>query len=100
MIMKQLLLRVPDEVHQRLATRAADQGRSVNALATEILDTATEGATPDRRTRLRARASALGIRESVDAPAISPRRRGEILATTESWGSMAEQLINEERDRP
>ncbi|MGH9120959.1 MAG: FitA-like ribbon-helix-helix domain-containing protein, partial [Acidimicrobiales bacterium] len=29
--MKQLLLRVPDDVHRRLAARAARDGRSLNA---------------------------------------------------------------------
>lgn len=39
--MKQVLLRVPDDVRQRLAERAAEH-RSVNALATELLDRAVD----------------------------------------------------------
>ena len=39
---KQLLLRVPDDVHRRLAARAVREGRSVNAVATEILDAAAD----------------------------------------------------------
>jgi len=97
--MKQLLLRVPDQVHQRLATRAAEQGRSVNALATEILDTATAGETPDRRTRLRARASALGILHSNAAPAVAPEDRERALASTVGWGPMVDRLLDEDRNR-
>ncbi|MDX6240733.1 MAG: HicB family [Kribbellaceae bacterium] len=36
--MRQLLLRVPDDLHARLAARAQERGQSVNALATELLD--------------------------------------------------------------
>jgi plasmid stability protein len=47
--MKQLLLRVPDDVHRRLAMRAAREGRSVNALATELLDLGAGVDQGDRR---------------------------------------------------
>jgi hypothetical protein len=97
--MKQLLLRVPDEVHQRLATRASEQGRSVNSLATEILDTATEGVEPDRRTRLRVRASALGMRRAIAAPTVSAERRERALASTEGLGPIVDRLLAEDRDR-
>jgi predicted HicB family RNase H-like nuclease len=43
-MLKQLLLRVPEDVHRRLAARAKREGRSVNALATEILDAAAAAA--------------------------------------------------------
>src|SRR5665213_3021960 len=59
--MKQLLLRVPDDVHRRLTARAAREGRSVNAVATEILDAAADADVGDRRARLRARAAGLGV---------------------------------------
>ena len=97
--MKQLLLRVPDDLHRRLAARAAEQGRSVNALASEILDTATEGEAADRRSRLRARAAALGMLESRPAPAVTAGRRRKILDGTRSWGPIADELISYERDR-
>jgi predicted HicB family RNase H-like nuclease len=58
---KQLLLRVPDEVHSRLTARAARDGRSVNSLATELLDAAVDAFEDDRRARLRLRASSRGI---------------------------------------
>jgi plasmid stability protein len=52
---KQMLLRVPDDLHARLAARAAQVGQSMNTLATQILDTHTRAAesrrpvTPERR---------------------------------------------------
>ena len=50
-----MLLRVPDDLHARLAARAAQVGQSMNTLATQILDTHTRAAesrrpvTPERR---------------------------------------------------
>ncbi|MGH3131560.1 MAG: FitA-like ribbon-helix-helix domain-containing protein [Gaiellaceae bacterium] len=44
--MKQLLLRVPEDVHRRLVARADREGRSINAVATEILDAAAETGLP------------------------------------------------------
>jgi plasmid stability protein len=50
-----MLLRVPDDLHARLATRAALVGQSMNALATQILDAHTRAGearrpvTPERR---------------------------------------------------
>jgi plasmid stability protein len=61
-MLKQLLLRVPEDVHRRLAARAKREGRSVNAVATEILDAAAAGDQGDRRARLRAAAAAAGTR--------------------------------------
>lgn len=58
--MKQLLLRVPDD-HRRLALRAAREGRSVNALATEVLQVAADVDPGVRRDRLRLRVTALGL---------------------------------------
>lgn len=50
-----MLLRVPDDLHARLAARAALVGQSMNALATQILDSHTRAGqnrgpvTPERR---------------------------------------------------
>jgi plasmid stability protein len=97
--MKQLLLRVPEELHQRLSARAARDGRSINALATEILDAAADADQGDRRHRLRARAAAAGLLHQVPAPGISSEQRQRILDTTRGLGAIADQLIAHERDR-
>jgi plasmid stability protein len=50
-----MLLRVPDDLHARLAARAAHVGQSMNALATQILEAHVEATaarrpvTPERR---------------------------------------------------
>jgi plasmid stability protein len=97
--MKQLLLRVPDDVHRRLAARAARDGRSVNALATEILDAAVDADEGDRRARLRAIAAATGLLRSLPAKSITPARRRRIIASTKGTGPILDQLLAEERDR-
>jgi len=97
--MRQLLLRIPDEVHHRLTARAARSGRSVNAIANEILDAAVDADTGDRRTRARARALALGILVEGSSVQVSPARRRRILATTRGTGPIADELLADDRDR-
>ncbi len=97
--MKQILLRVPDDVHRRLAARAARDGRSVNALATQILDAAVDADEGDRRARLRATAAATGLLRSVSAKSVTPVRRRRIIASTRGTGPILDQLLAEERDR-
>lgn len=63
-----MLLRVPDDVHQRLAERAAAEHRSVNALATELLDRAVDiGEGASERSRILAKARRLGLLAAVPA---------------------------------
>jgi plasmid stability protein len=96
---KQLLLRVPDEVHRRLAARAARDGRSVNAVATEILDAAADADEGDRRARLRARAASLGVLRATPATSVSMARRRRVVASTRGTGAVLDRLLAEERDR-
>jgi plasmid stability protein len=97
--MKQLLLRVPDEIHRRLAARAARGGQSVNAVANEILDAAVDADEGDRRTRLRSRAATLGMRRATPASTVSPARRRRIVASTKGMGPILDGLLAEERER-
>ncbi len=95
--MKQLLLRVPEDVHARLAARAAKEGRSINSVATEMLDTAIDVVPTNPQTVVRARAAAAGLLRSsgvevLDAPSIAMVRdtlRGVTLS--------AQDLIDEQR---
>jgi len=91
---------VPEKLHRRLVARAAREGRSLNALATEILDTAAEADRSDRRTRLRAAAAAKGTLHSGHARRISPKRRQRILDSTRGLGRQLDQLLAQERERP
>lgn len=97
--MKQLLLRVPDDVHRRLAARAARDGRSVNALANEILDAAVDVDEGDRRARLRAQAALRGVVRAREGSPLSGRRRRSIVDSTRGTGAILDRLLAEERDR-
>lgn len=97
--MRQLLLRVPDDIHRRLAARAARAGQSVNAVANEILDAAVDADEGDRRTRLHARATALGVLRSTTGPVVSTPKRRRIVASTKGTGPVIDRLLAEERER-
>jgi plasmid stability protein len=97
--MKQLLLRIPEELHRRLAARAAREMRSVNALATEILDAAADADSGDRRTQLRAAAAAAGTLRTVDARPVSATRRQRITESTRGLGPQIDRLLAQERER-
>ncbi len=96
--MKQLLLRVPDELHRRLTARAARDGRSVNSVATEILDAAVDADEGDRRERLRARAATLGILRAMPAKPVTAAQRRRVIASTRGTGPVLDQLLAEERE--
>lgn len=97
--MKQLLLRVPDELHARLARRAIAEGTSVNALATGVLDVAITAVASTPQSILRARAAAAGM------SALSPRPSSnrvpgdsEMESLLAQLTSDADELINEQRE--
>jgi plasmid stability protein len=98
--MKQVLLRMPEHLHRRLVARAAREGRSLNALATEILDTAAEADQGDRRTRLQASAAAAGTLRSRHARQVSAKRRRRIIDSTRGLGHQVDRLLAQERERP
>ena len=95
---KQLLFRVSDEVHRRLTARAARDERSVNSVATEILDAAADADEGDRRERLRARAATLGILRATPATPVTATRRRKVVASTRGIGPVVDQLLVEERE--
>jgi len=97
--MKQLLLRVPDSVHERIAARAAREGRSINAVATEIIDSAADADRGNRSARLRARAAATGALAPVSGKRVGRAERKRIIEGTRGLGPLADRLIAEERDR-
>ena len=105
MDVKQLLLRVPDELHQRLARRAVVEGTSVNALATGVLNAAVldvgvgGSVSTDLRSVLRARAAAAGL--AVTTPALSATpvpTMGDVQAALAGLDRDADALLDEQRD--
>jgi hypothetical protein len=95
---KQLLLRVPADLHARLAARARSEGRSVNAIANEVLDRHATDVTP--RQALRAKARAHGVlAEPVDRPepATGPPDRQAALAASRGRGAILDDLLADGR---
>jgi endonuclease V-like protein UPF0215 family len=58
--MKQLLLRVDDELHARLSQQARHRGVSINAYANEILGLGIDAGSLSREDRLKIKLMALG----------------------------------------
>lgn len=58
--MKQLLLRVPEDLHARLTSQARASGTSVNALANQILGLGIDPSSLSRRDRLKLKLMAVG----------------------------------------
>jgi plasmid stability protein len=94
-----MLLRVPEDIHRRLSARAAREGRSLNAVATEILDAAVDADGGDRRAQLRAAAAAAGTLRTVNVRPVSPARRRRITESTRGLGHQLDRLLAQERDR-
>lgn len=60
--MKQLILRVSDDLHRRIAARAAREGKSVNAWTNGLLEATVDADVPeDRQARADAKAAELGM---------------------------------------
>jgi plasmid stability protein len=95
--MRQMLLRVPDDLHTRLAERARRSGRSVNALATEILDQGVADESSDARAALRARARRLGVLASGPARSVPEAARERAIASTRGIGAVLDDLLADGR---
>jgi plasmid stability protein len=96
---KQLLLRVPEDLHRRLALRAGREGRSMNAVATEILDAIPEDDRADRRARLRAAAAAAGMLRATPPSRVSSSQRRRTVDSTRGLGQQVDRLLADERER-
>lgn len=93
---RQLITRIDEELHRKLKALAADEGRSLNALVTEILSGAVGGT--DGRALVRARADAIGIRV-VPRPERRPPSREAAIAATRGAGTAVSAALSEERSR-
>jgi hypothetical protein len=102
--MKQVLLRMDDELHARIAALAKREQRSVNAIANEVL--AMVVAADERRSepdRVRARAAALGMLApevgdvTLTQDAEELRRRA--IESMRGAGAMIDRILDEDRER-
>lgn len=77
--MRQLITRIDDTLHARLKERARDQGCSVNALVTEILDEAVPDENPRQRFRRRLRERGMLVELDVPEPTLTREEVREML---------------------
>ena len=94
--MKQLIARIDDDLHANLKRRAAAEGRSMNALVTELL---SAGPPMDERARLRARAKALGLLREFPPPQGPVLTNEEVAEQTRGWGSAVSEALLADRRR-
>ncbi len=97
--MRQLLLRVPDDLHRRIAARAAREGTSVNQLASDILDAAADADRGGRRGRLRAQAASSGVLgPPLDTDLAAPDR-ADAIESMKGIGPVLDDELAADRDR-
>jgi plasmid stability protein len=94
---KQLLVRVPDDLHARLLARAKRSGRSATAIATELLEAGVGDESGDARADLRARARRLGLLASAPAPAVDPAARRSALRALRGIGPVIDDILADGR---
>lgn len=96
--MRQLLLRIPDDLHARLSSRARRSGRSANAIATELLEQGIADESSDARATLRARARRIGVLATSVAGAVPPAAdRETALASARGLGPVLDSLLADGR---
>jgi plasmid stability protein len=94
--MRQLITRIDEDLHRRLKRRAASQGRSVNAMVSELLRSAVDR--HDERQLVRARLRALGRLAYVPRPRRLASHDAAI-ATTRGLGKAASEALADDRRR-
>lgn len=98
--MKQLILRVSPELHQRIAARASREGTSVNAWVRELLEASVDADLgEDRQARANARAAALGMLVEIDAPPIDEETYRLGLAELREIAPEVVRILEEDRSR-
>jgi plasmid stability protein len=106
--MKQLLLRVDDELHARLAAQARAAGKSVNALANEILGLGIDPSNLSRRDRLQLKLMVVGevgrnrpvrepeVRSGWSEDALATRNRA--IESMRGAGAILDEIMRVERE--
>lgn len=100
--MRQLLVRIPDDLHTRLTMKARQEGVSVNAFVNRVLQAAApaegqhDGMT-SRQHRFRERARELGVLVENAAPPVPPERFGAALEETARIGPVIDRLWSDGR---
>lgn len=92
--MRQLIARVDEELHGRLKARAKAEGRSLNALVTELLRAGIAKNAIEARARARLQASGLRVVPVVEGSAPS---RDAAIRATRGAGRAASKALGDER---
>lgn len=95
--MKQMITRVDDELHARLRMRAAQEGRSLNDLVTEVLVQALERRAGGDRVRERARLA--GLLYDPPPPDTQPALTDVVAATHGAGRAFSDALDDVRRGR-
>lgn len=96
---KQMILRVSDDLHRRITARAAREGKSVNAWATDLLDISADADVGDRQARANAKAAALGMLVEIDVPPIDEEMYQLGLAELREIAPEVVRILEEDRNR-
>jgi HicB family len=96
--MKQLILRVSEDLHRRIAARADREGMSMNKWLNHIVAATVDAdIAEDRQTRADAKAAALGILAHIEAPDMTEEERAEGRAILEELAPEIVRIIDEDR---
>jgi HicB family len=97
---KQLILRVSEDLHRRIAARAAREGLSVNAWTSRLLAATVDAdIAQDRQTRANAKAAALGMLVTIDAPPLDDEARKRGRAALAELAPEIVRILEEDRNR-
>jgi plasmid stability protein len=96
--MKQLILRISDDLHRRIAARAAREGRSMNSWVNVLLDATVDAdVAGDRQARLHAKAAELGMLISLDTEPIHEQAYRDAIESTRGLGPVLDDILADER---
>lgn len=93
---RQLITRIDEALLKGLKARAAAEGRSVNALVTELLRTGVSK--ENERAALRARLRAAGLEVLPPMPKRRPPSRRAAIASTKGAGTVASDALVADRN--
>jgi hypothetical protein len=96
--MKQINLRVSEDLRHRIAARADREGMSMNAWLNQLAEATVDAdITEDRQARANAKARALGILAEIKAPPMTEEERAEGRAILEELAPEIVRIIDEDR---
>jgi hypothetical protein len=97
---KQLILRVSEDLHRRISARAAREGKSVNAWVGKLLERVVDADLPeDRQARANAKAAALGMLVRLEVPERTEEERRRGREALQELAPEIVRILEEDRNR-